>query len=718
MAVVQIKANESRYFFVCGSLPQDTFHVAEFSGVERLSSPYHFDITLISKNANVELDKVINKPATFFMKSGEFVYPYSGVITEFRLLDNNMDFTTYRVHLVPRMWLTTLNVQSRITVQTTLVNAVKSVLSEADVQNINLVSSNIKNNFEYEYLVQYQESDFNFINRLLESAGAWYFFEENRSNSVGKSEEKLIITGESNSFKNIESPVEVTYKEVSGLDGDIAINNLTFKRQIVSGGVFVKDYNYRDPASDLVGNEKNENGSVGSVYEYGGGSKNVTAVQNAAKILSNRVNSQAMALFGDSNCIRFRSGYRFKLKNHFRKDLTDQEYVLTAVHHSGSQKGGSASYKNTFECIPSSIANKYGPEKRASIPKVPGLLTAKIEAEGSDYATLDDKGRYKVRLHFDLTNAKNMGSSKHVRLAQPYSGSQYGMHFPQHKDTEMLIACIDGDPNRPVGIGTIPNANNMSPVVSANKQQNIIRTAGGNELLMDDTDAKQKLHLMTKAKNTMEFNDELKHMMLQSTDKNLIKIDDKNKIVQIVSSKHTISLSYADDTNITISTEKKNFIKIDDKNENITIKTAGGHGVQLDDKGKKIVLADGQGKSTVTLDGNDGLILDTKGKITITAQQDIELKGANIKMSSSQGKIEAKATTDVSISGVNVNVKGNAAVKLEGAQLSAKGSATVAVQGAKVEVKADAMLKLSGGAMAELSGGGMTTIKGGVVMIN
>jgi hypothetical protein len=138
----------------------------------------------------------------------------------------------------------------------------------------------------------------------------------------------------------------------------------------------------------------------------------------------------------------------------------------------------------------------------------------------------------------------------------------------------------------------------------------------------------------------------------------------------------------------------------------------------MDDNGKKIILADGNGKSTVTLDGNKGLILDTKGKISINAMQDIEIKGANIKMSASTGKIEAKATQDLNLSGMKINEKATMDLNMQGMNINSKAqmnSKTEANLG--VEIKSNLQTKISG-TMAEVSGNAITTVKGGVVMIN
>jgi type VI secretion system secreted protein VgrG len=373
------------------------------------------------------------------------------------------------------------------------------------------------------------------------------------------------------------------------------------------------------------------------------------------------------------------------------------------VAHTGGHDNQLITYGNRFQGIPADKANNYAPAKKTPIPKVNGIMTSAIEANGSNYALLDDMGRYKVRMPFDNSSAKNAEASKYLRLAQPYAGAKYGIHFPSHEGTEMVWACIDGDPDRPMGIGTIPNANTISPVVGANKTQNIIRTAGGNELLMDDTDKKQKIRITTTAKHTLQMDDDLQNISLKSTKANELLLDDKNECVKWNGSAHSITMTYkGGNEGIVISTGAGNVIKLDDKNKKIIIQSKAGHSIEMDDNGKKIVLADCAGKNKVTLDGNGGLILDSQGKIEIKAQQDLVISAANIKMTANAA-IEAKATMDMKLKGMNLEAKGDMNAKVEG--------------GVGVEIKGGAQAKVSG-AMTEIAGSAMTKIQGGIVMIN
>jgi type VI secretion system secreted protein VgrG len=717
------KANQAQFYFFCGNLAPETFEVINFSGTDAVSSVYSFGIELISQKADISPDDVINKAGTLYIyRDGEY-YPYSGIVSEFRFLGRGHGRANYAITLVPRLWLLSLNVQTRIFQKKKLNQIVKQVLDDANLADSFVFQIDEGKYPELEYVVQYQESDLDFVSRIMEAAGIWYFFKENPllaeelDGSCGA--EQLVITDKVSSFEFIASASDILFRTASGMAEQIdasdkeSVDGIELHRRIVPKEVLLKDFNYRTPEIDLKGRKPVKTGDTGTVYRYGGHFKNTTEADRCAEIAANRLASQKVLIEGNSNCRGMRAGKRFTLKEHFL-DSMNNKYVLTQVAHRGShttEGDGTYTYTNRFSCIPASQAELYRPPLKAPIPRVSGIMTAAIEANGSSYSSLDDMGRYKVRMPFDLSSAKNYEASRYIRLAQPYAGANYGMHFPSHEGAEMVWACIDGDPNRPLGLSVVPNANTISPVVSSNKQQNIIRTAGGNELLLDDDDGKQKARLTTKSQHTLEMDDDKKCVFVQTKDKNKLLLDDKNECASWNAKSHTITMTYKSGSEgIVITTAGGHVIKIDDKNKKLTIQTNAGNVMEMDDNGKKIALTDAAGKNKVTLDGNGGkLLLDSQGEITISASKDLTIKAANIKMTS-QGKIEAKATSDLTLKGMKISGKADTDVEFKGMNVKAEAQMNATLKGG-MQTKVDGM-------MTELSGSAMTKVKGGVVMIN
>src|SRR5262249_10072727 len=102
------------------------------------------------------------------------------------------------------------------------------------------------------------------------------------------------------------------------------------------------------------------------------------------------------------------------------------------------------------------------------------------------YAEIDETGRYKVTLPFDSGNNKGAAVSRWIRMAQPYAGPGYGSHHPLHRGTEVLVAFLDGDPDRPVIVASVPNAHTVGPVTNSNATQSVTRTASGIHIELED----------------------------------------------------------------------------------------------------------------------------------------------------------------------------------------------------------------------------------------
>jgi type VI secretion system secreted protein VgrG len=719
------KANQAQFYFFCGKLPSETFEVMNFSGIDTVSSIYKFSMMLISQRSDILPDEIVNKAGTLYIyRDGEY-YPYSGIVSEFRFLGKSLDRTTYALTLVSRLWLLNMNVNTRIFQKSTALEILTEVLDATPIKGHYKLQLDQGNYSPLEYVVQYQESDLNFIARFMEANGIWYFFNENPvlteelDGSCGA--EGLIIADKASSFEFIPTTPDILFRTLSGMAEQIEVDNkesvhgFEMFRQIVPKEVLLKDFNYRTPEIDLKSRKPVKTGDIGTVYQYGGHFKNITEAEKNAEIASNRLAVQKIVMEGSSNCRGMRAAKRFTLQEHFLDSLNGK-YVITQVHHQGSHtmEGDSANvytYVNRFSCIPAAQADIFRPQCKAMLPRIHGIMTSSIEANGSNYASIDDMGRYKVRMPFDLSSKKNYEASRYMRLAQPYSGSNYGMHFPSHEGAEMVWACIDGDPDRPLGLSTVPNANKMSPVVSSNKQQNIIKTAGGNQLLLDDTDAKQKAILTTTSQHKLEMDDENKCVTLKSSKKNTLFMDDKNEYSKLSADKHTITMTYKSGSEgVVITTGGGHVINIDDKNKKLTIQTKAGNLIEMDDNGKKIGLTDAAGKNKVTLDGNGGkLLLDSQGEITINATKDLIIKAANIKMTS-QGKIEAKATGDFTLAGMKISAKADMDAEIKGTNLKLEGQMNATLKGG-IQTKVE-------GTMTEVAGSAMTKVKGGIVMIN
>jgi len=707
--------NELLYELNLTNISDSKIHVLSFEGKERISDLFEFKIDIVSDNAELDSSVILNNVATFVWNRGdEDPIKIHGIISHFEQCGNVAGYTFYKVVLVPRIWRLNLIYQNEVYLNANIEKLIENVMEDVGLSGQDY-KVDLKNSYpEKEYVVQYKETDLNFMNRWLEHYGIFYYFDHSSEKDV------VVFTDSNTKFSTIRLDENIGFNiNKDPFSEKESVMEISCKEKVVTGLFQVKDYNYMFPEKQLMAQSQINSNHPGLYYGFGENFENESEAELIAKIRNQEILCGSKIFYGKSDCRLFTAGYKINFEKHFREDWNG-EYILTSVTHHGNQENlfaflpGSgrhpSTYENKFEAIPFSM--EFRPIRRTSIPKVYGIMSAKIESgEGDEYAYIDDHGRYRAKMLFDLTDVSNGEATLPIRLTQSYSGSGYGMHFPNHADTELLWSCVDGDVDRPIGLGTIPNPSQATPVSSRNRTQNIIRTSSGNEFIMDDKSKEAQI-------------------ILKSSDMHKILLDDKDDKIEVVSKdKHKVTM---DDKNQNIEVQSKEGHKIlmDDKNTKIEVVSKEGHFITINDKGgeEKIQLSDKGKKNTFILDiKNNKLVIETKegsiemlapkGEISVKSktfkletQGDTSFKAANIKS-------EAKQDYKLKASGINQEAKMD--LKLKGMNFEAKGDMNLKIEaGMNVEVKGGMAAKLSGGMTADVQGGTKTSVKGALVMIN
>ncbi len=499
------------FSFVSKALPEDTFTVAELKGTEGLSMLYEFEIMLYADDPEIDLKAVLQNPATLtIIPEGEEERKFHGIPAIFEQLHEHDEYIYYRLKLVPRLWLADQYHENMLFLDKKVPEIIEEILKQVGLTSQDYELKLIGSYQPWEYICQYNETDFDFISRWMEREGIYYYF--NQSGDA----EKLIITDSSTAHQPIEGGA-VSYSPPGQATGSIfeQVQAFTCRQQILPQKVVLKDYNYRKPSLDLKGEADVDSEGRGSVYIYGEHFKTPEEGNALAKIRAEELLCREALFYGESTVSPFLPGYLFELDEHYR-DSYNKKYLLTEVTHQGVQaeflaKAAGTSritelkgpaYENRFICIPDTP--QFRPERKAVKPRIDGTLNAKVDAAGDgQYAEIDDEGRYKVKLPFDQSDAGDSKASRWVRMAQPYAGADYGMHFPLHKGIEVLLTFIDGDPDRPIIAGTVPNPETGSPVKGGNQTQSMIRTGGGNQIRIEDSDGGQQIHLSSPTAGTI-----------------------------------------------------------------------------------------------------------------------------------------------------------------------------------------------------------------------
>ena len=505
-------ASKPKFLFESKGADKNTFSVVRFKGTEGLSTIYRFSIMLISEKNDLDIGSILHNPAEFTIKRDDGDITFKGMLSSFEQLHQAGTICFYRAELVPKLWWATLTHCNQIFLNENAQGLLGDVLKKAGLKEGLSFDFKLQGSYpSWEYLCQYDESHFNFVSRWMERDGMYYYFEQTDQG------EKMVITDTHIAHSPMKEGTGLTYSPPSNLDHthrDEIVKNFMLKQQPLPKKVLLKDYNYRKPSLEMKAEALVSQQGMGEIYIYGEHFKTPGEGNQLARIRAQEFLCREKVFHGVSTVPYVRTGYIFELKDHYRQDF-NQRYLTTEVVHEGSQEAYLVSglglhlsegedrlyYRNSFTCIPANT--QFRSERKAVKPKLSGTINAKVDASGSgQYAELDGEGRYKVIMPFDESGRSGGKATTWLRMAQPYGGSNHGMHFPLHKGTEVLITCIEGDPDRPIIQAAAPNPENPSLVRDSNQTRCIIATGGQNLFHFQDKQGNEGMHLKTPKDNT------------------------------------------------------------------------------------------------------------------------------------------------------------------------------------------------------------------------
>ncbi|MGK3981862.1 type VI secretion system tip protein TssI/VgrG [Sorangium sp. So ce136] len=472
----------------------DAVELHELTGREVISQPFEFQLHVVSKSPEgLDEDALLAEPAALvFLRGDREERRLFGVISVVRdALHSETLHMAYTLTFVPRAFRLTLTETSEIFMDLSVPEIFKKKLQraglhEGDDFELRLVSTYPPR----EYVVQYKETDLQFVSRLAEHLGISFFFEHRDGRDV------LVFSDANSGFQ----PVTGNGRAQFYPRGDrIGVHRLEGTTRTVPSRYVVKDYNYRTPHVPLMAAATVSEASGGDIVEYGAHFKTPDEGERIAVVRAEELRAGRRVFEGASDVQAIGAGARLTLEGHPRGDI---ELLLVEVRHRLQQAtlnagtGEERPYQNEFRAIP--YATTYRPPRVTPKPKVHGVVTGVIDAaEKGQYAEVDETGRYRVRFLFDTSSAEDGKASRLIRMAQPHAGAGYGFHFPLRSGVEVILTFIDGDPDRPIIAGAVPNPQTPSTVDAKNARRNVIRTGGGNEINIDDNEGEERIKLST-----------------------------------------------------------------------------------------------------------------------------------------------------------------------------------------------------------------------------
>ncbi|MFO0979403.1 MAG: type VI secretion system tip protein TssI/VgrG [Planctomycetaceae bacterium] len=496
---------EHRRIGISTSLGDNILLLTQFEGEEPICGLFNYRLNLLSENDSINAREIIGKAVLFWIEQpdGQPRF-FHGMVSRFEYIGKGDRLSLYRAQVVPSLWFLSLNSDCRIFQKMTVKDIISEVLKRRGVTDFDL--SGIRGSYpELEYCVQYNESDFAFVSRLMEGAGIHYYFQHSPDGH-------RMILGDSNSSFKPAKDAEVGFADNLS---ERSLNNSVWKwehtYEFRPGKWAHKDFNFQIPLNDMLATANSKvrlpNNSAIEVYEYPGGFEVRDDGGSLAKVRMEAEEAHFDIVQGQSYCRSFSPGLTFKMKGHHSETESNREYVITAVRHRMDATGefvtGGTSviegYENEFTCVPSSVA--YRPLRKTNLPRVYGTQTAMVVGPKGEEIYTDEFGRVKVQFHWDREGKFDENSSCWLRVSQIHAGAGWGMMDLPRIGEEVIVSFLEGDPDRPLIVGRVYNGVNKVPFnlpAEKTRRGNTTKTykgAGHNEMSMDDTPGKEQLRM-------------------------------------------------------------------------------------------------------------------------------------------------------------------------------------------------------------------------------
>jgi type VI secretion system secreted protein VgrG len=490
----------------------DGARLVGFKGTEVLARPFEVDL-FFTVPAGTDVKGAVGARTTLTADRDDGRGPmcWHGILAGVRLLHETAERALYRASLVPRLWVLGQHVRSYVHTKKKVDAFAADTLKDGGLSGGDFdFKANGGAYPEEEFVCQYRESHLDFIHRWFEREGLYYYFEHPEGEGGS---EKMVIVDDKAQHGPLFGDGHVRYVPAAGSDASAGecLRELSADFRLLPASVLISDYNYANPAAPLAGEKPVSSAGRGKIREYGYRVWSEGEAKRLAQVKAQSIACRELVLSASGTYLGLRAGYTFEV-GEGPSDLP-AKYLAIEVRHAGAVSGASPlvmrytgldpkeTYRVDVVAIPANV--QYRAPQSTAWPRIYGFENGTVDGPAdSDYAQLDDHGRYLVRFKFDASDLPDGSTSTYLRMMQPHGGSPEGWHFPLRKDTEVMVSFQGGDPDRPVIAGVVPNAVTPSPVTRKNHTQNVIRTGGGSYIIMDDQEEQQYIDGFVQVANT------------------------------------------------------------------------------------------------------------------------------------------------------------------------------------------------------------------------
>jgi type VI secretion system secreted protein VgrG len=610
-----------------------------------MSGLYRYIVEFMSEDSDLDFSQIVGKEITIeYDHSMPKTHFLSGIVGRFVHLNLAEDphVSLYQAEVHPWLWLTTMNAGCQIFQQKSTPDIVSDVFSNLGFPDHKSALSSSYD--QREYCVQYNETSFAFVSRLMEEEGIFYFFTHDASGH------KMVIADSSNAF--IQCPnagtIRVSHHK---FQHEPTLWDCTIEQQVTVGEYKSDEYNFETPATDLLAAAKGAQ-TAHSIYEYPGNLLAKGKAEARSKLVLEAFQTGGKILRGSTGAPTFRPGYKFKVEGHARRDV-NTTWVIRSVSFRFDQEG---EYSGTFEAFPLDVP--YRPPRSTPRPRIAGAQTATVVGKAGDE-----------------------NSSCWVRVAQGWAGKKWGIIFIPRIDQEVVVSFLEGDPDRPLITGCVYNGTQTVPYDLPGEQtkstikSNSSKGGGGfNEFRFEDKKDSEEIFLHAQK----DYN-----ITVLNNQTSTIK---KNRKTTVQEEHDELIVSKGNRT-----------IKVETGKETHSVKDTRSVTVTGDETHKNDANFDQNVTKNYTLKVQGNIVIEATGSISIKA-------GTELKTEAGTSMTQKSGTDFTNDAGTNMTNKAKLDMNNQALNLTNQAKIKLAASGVTIESKASAMQTVEAGGILGLKG--------------
>jgi type VI secretion system secreted protein VgrG len=492
---------------VTSPLGEDVLLFYRMTATEALGRLFVFDLEVLSEDHNIKLEELLGQSMAVHLElAGGSRRHFHGIVSQLSFLGTRGRYARYSIQLHPWLWFLTRTADCRIFQHKTIPDIIKEVCRDF---GFNEIEDSLSGSYQpWDYCVQYRETAFNFISRLMEQEGIYYYWKHEED------KHRLVLADSYSAHAAVDGYAEIPFyppeeSEESDLDRFLSWQ---ISQQVQATSYTLDDYNFETPKSDIRTSAtatKKHTGADYKIFDYPGEYADTGVGNEYVRYRMEEITNDYETASASGTARGLMAGCLFSLTDHPRDDQ-NKEYLLVAATHSlqssgyesGDDEGSGLSYLGTVKAIDAQVP--FRPRRQTRKPLVQGPQTAVVVGPGGEEIWTDEYGRVKLQFHWDRYGESDENSSCWVRVAQVWAGKTWGaIHIPRIGQ-EVIVEFLEGDPDRPLVTGRVYNADQMPPYgLPDNQTQSGIKSrsskgGGGdnfNEIRMEDKKGSEELYI-------------------------------------------------------------------------------------------------------------------------------------------------------------------------------------------------------------------------------